>query len=153
MGFNELNSVEHYVIHKLTGVNLNTVQSGNIAEEPAASYGSVKWRYVPSELLKRDITEVLLEKELKESLYRLNPDINRNPEHADEVIRKLRAIIITVTNVGLVQSNEEFTKWLCNEHSLPFGPNGEHVKIRLIDYKDDATNSVQNVYLVHQLIN
>jgi type I restriction enzyme, R subunit len=152
MPFNELNSVEHFVIHKLTGVNLNAVQTGNVVEEPIAAYGSVKWHYVPSELLKRDITEVLLEKELKESLCRLNPDIERSPEHADEVIRKLRAILISVTNVGLVQSNEKFTKWLCNEHSLPFGPNGEHVKIRLIDYKELKNNSfiLTNQFKVHE---
>lgn len=141
MGFNELNSVEHFFVHRLTGVNLNAVKSGNAVEEPIPSYDAVKWRYVPSELLKRDITEVLLEKELKESLCRLNPDIDHNPENADEVIRKLRAILITVANVGLVRANEEFAKWLRNEHSLPFGKNGEHVKIKLIDFKEMKNNS------------
>lgn len=141
MGFNELNSVEHFFVHRLTGVNLNEAKSGNAVEEPIPAYDAVKWRYVPSELLKRDITEVLLEKELKKSLCRLNPDIERNPENADEVIRKLRAILITVVNVGLVRANEEFAKWLRNEHSLPFGKNGEHVKIKLIDYKELKNNS------------
>lgn len=151
MGFNELNSVEHFFIHRLTGVNLNEAKTGNAVEEPIPSYDSVKWRYVPSELLKRDITEVLLEKELKESLCRLNPDIERNPENADEVIRKLRAILITVANVGLVRANEEFAKWLRNEHSLPFGPKGEHVKIKLIDYKELKNNSfiLTNQFKVH----
>lgn len=32
MGFNELNSVEHYMIHQLTGVNLNN----NTVAEPKA---------------------------------------------------------------------------------------------------------------------
>lgn len=149
--FNELNSVEHFFVHRLTGVNLNEVKSGNAVEEPIPSYDALKWRYVPSELLKRDITEVLLEKELKESLCRLNPDINRNPENADEVIRKLRAILITVANVGLVRANEEFAKWLRNEYSLPFGKNGEHVKIKLIDYTELKNNSfiLTNQFKVH----
>lgn len=151
MGFNELNSVEHFFVHRLTGVNLNEAKSGNAVEEPIPAYDAVKWRYVPCELLKRDISEVLLEKELKESLCRLNPDINRNPENADEVIRKLRAILITVANVGLVRANEEFAKWLRNEHSLPFGKNGEHVKIKLIDYKELKNNSfiLTNQFKVH----
>lgn len=151
MGFNELNSVEHFFVHRLTGVNLNEAKSGNAVEEPIPAYDAVKWRFVPSELLKRDITEVLLEKELKESLCRLNPDIDRNPENADEVIRKLRAILITVANVGLVRANEEFAKWLRNEHSLPFGKNGEHVKIKLIDYKELKNNSfiLTNQFKVH----
>lgn len=151
MSFNELNTVEHFFVHRLTGVNLNEVNAGNAVEEPIPAYDSVKWRFVPSDQLGRDITEVLLEKELKESLCRLNPDINRNPEHAEEVVRKLRAILITVANVGLVRANEEFAKWLRNEHSLPFGPNGEHVKIRLIDYKELKNNSfiLTNQFKVH----
>lgn len=151
MNFNELNTVEHFFVHRLTGINLNDVNAGNAVEEPIPAYDSVKWRFVPSDQLGRDITEVLLEKELKESLCRLNPDINRNPEHAEEVVRKLRAILITVANVGLVRANEEFAKWLRNEHSLPFGPNGEHVKIRLIDYKELKNNSfiLTNQFKVH----
>lgn len=151
MSFNELNTVEHFFIHRLTGVNLNEVSAGNAVEEPIPAYDSVKWRFVPSDQLGRDITEVLLEKELKESLCRLNPDIDRNPEHAEEVVRKLRAILITVANVGLVRANEEFAKWLRNEHSLPFGPNGEHVKIRLIDFKELKNNSfiLTNQFKVH----
>ena len=31
--FNELNTVEHFIIHRLTGVNLNTVHGGIVAEE------------------------------------------------------------------------------------------------------------------------
>ena len=151
MGFNELNTVEHFFIHKLTGVNLNEMRQGNVVEEPMEPYDTVKWRYVPAELLKRDITEVLLEKELKASLCKLNPDIERNPEHADEVIRKLRAILITVANVGLVRANEEFAKWLRNEHSMPFGPKGEHVKVKLIDYEQLKENSfiMTNQFKVH----
>ena len=151
MSFNELNTVEHFFVHRLTGVNLNEVSAGNAVEEPTPAYDSVKWRFVPSDQLGRDITEVLLEKELKEYLCRLNPDINRNPEHAEEVVRKLRAILITVANVGLVRANEEFAKWLRNEHSLPFGSNGEHVKIRLIDYKKLKNNSfiLTNQFKVH----
>lgn len=151
MGFNELNTVEHLFIYRLTGVNLNNAQSANAVEESIPKYDSVKWRYVPSELLKRDISEVLLEKELKESLCRLNPDIEHNPENADEVIRKLRAILITVANVGLVRANEEFAKWLRNEHSLPFGKNGEHVKIKLIDFQELKNNSfiLTNQFKVH----
>lgn len=151
MAFNELNSVEHFVIHRLSGVNLNAIKAGSVVEEPREEYEGVRWRYVPSELLKREITEVLLEKELKESLCRLNPDIERNPEFADEVIHKLRAILITVANVGLVRANEEFAKWLRNEHSLPFGPKGEHVKVRLIDYQDLKNNTyiITNQFKVH----
>ncbi len=141
MSFNELNSVEHFIIHKLTGVNLNNVQNGVVAED-AVDYGdSVKWKYVQSELLQRNIDDVLLEKELSEALCRLNPEIAAQPERAEEVIHKLRAILITVNNVGLVRANEEFSKWLRGEISLPFGKGEHHIPIRLIDFENLKNNT------------
>ena len=140
MAFNEQNTVEHFIIHQITGVNLNAVQ-GNIVKEDTVEYDSVKWKYVQADLLPRDITEVFVEKELKESLCRLNPTIAANPEKAEEVIHKLRAILITVNNVGLVRANEEFAKWLRNEITLPIGKNNEHVAIKLIDFEVIKNNS------------
>ncbi len=140
MSFNEQNTVEHFIIHQLSGVNLNAVE-GNIVKEDPVNYDSVSWKYLQSDLLARDITEVFIEKELKAALCRLNPDIAANPDKADEVIHKLRAILITVNNVGLVRANEEFAKWLRNEVSLPIGKNNEHVAIRLIDFDELKNNS------------
>jgi type I restriction enzyme R subunit len=141
MSFNELNSIEHFIIHELTGVNLNEVQRG-IAKDEAVPYGTdVKWKYVQSDLLQRDITEVFIEKELKEALCRLNPDISTQPDRADEVIHKLRAMLITVNNVGLVRANEEFARWLRNEVTLPMGKNNQHVAIKLIDFEELNNNS------------
>ena len=135
MAFNELNSVEYFIIHQLTGINLNQVQHGMVKEEAAPYVNNAKWKYVQPELLPREITDVFLEKELKESLIRLNPAIAANPERAEEVIHKLRAILITVGNVGLVRANEEFAKWLRGEISMPIGNDNEHVNIRLIDFE------------------
>ncbi len=140
MAFNEQNTVEHFFIHKLTGVNLNAVK-GNIVKEDDVEYGSVKWKFIQNDLLERDVTQVLIEKDLREALTRLNPDIASQPEKADEVIHKLRAILITVNNVGLVRANEEFSSWLRNEISLPIGRNNEHVIIRLIDFSELGNNS------------
>ena len=93
MAFNEQNTVEHFIIHQLTGVNLNAVR-GNMVKEDAVEYDTVKWKYTQADLLQRDITEVFVEKELKEALCRLNPDIAANPDRAEEVIHKLRAMLI-----------------------------------------------------------
>lgn len=140
MLFNEQNTVEHFLIHQLTGVNLNAVK-GKFASEGIVEYDTVKWKYIQPDLLQREIGDVFLEKELKESLCRLNPAIAANPERAEEVIHKLRAILITVNNVGLVRANEEFAKWLQNEVSMPFGKNNEHVVVRLIDFDCIKNNS------------
>ena len=140
MAFNEQNTVEHFIIHQLSGVNLNAVK-GNTAREDEVEYDTVKWKYVQADLLKRDITEVFVEKELKAALCRLNSDIAAYPDKADEVIHKLRAILISENNVGLVRANEEFAKWLRNEVTLPLGNNNEHISIRLIDFEELKNNS------------
>lgn len=145
--FNELNSVEHLIIHQLTGINLNQVSSGKIKEKSVTYNNKAKWQYIQPELLSRDITDVFLEKELKESLIRLNPAIKANPEHAENVIHKLRAILITVNSVGLVRANQEFAKWLQGENSMPIGKNYEHIKIRLIDFEEITNNTF---LLTHQ---
>ena len=146
MGFNELNSVEHYIIHQLSGLNLNTKE----VQEPASSYG-VQWVFKSSEELQRSVNEVLVESELKEALIRLNPDIAAKPELADEVIYKLRAVLIAVNQVGLVKANEEFFKWMTGEKTMPFGDNNRHVPIRLIDFDELSNNTyiVTNQYRIH----
>ena len=150
MTFNELNSVEHFIIHNLTGVNLNTVRAGVVKEE-SVGYGDAKWKYVQSELLQREITDVFVEKELIDALCRINPEIAAQPEFADEVIRKLRAILLSVGNVGLVRANEEFSRWLRGEVTLPFGKNGQHVPVRLIDFENLNNNSfiLTNQFKIH----
>lgn len=141
MTFNEQNSVENFIIHQLTGVNLNNFQAGAVDEDPVTYVDEAHWRYVQPDLLDRELTDVLWEKELIESLCRLNPSIKSNPDRAEEVIHKLRAILITVNNVGLVRANEEFSKWLRNEVSMPFGKNNQHEIVRLIDYEHIRNNS------------
>ena len=41
-----------------------------------------------------------------------------------------------VRSDGLVKANEEFAAWLTGDRSMPFGPNGEHVTVRIIDFAD-----------------
>ncbi|ASO05113.1 type I restriction endonuclease subunit R [Arenibacter algicola] len=139
MGFTELNSVEHYIVNQLTGVNLNK----SSVHELKVGYGA-QWVYKPAQEIERGVNEVLEESELKRALIRLNPEINANPDFADEVLYKLRAILITVNQVGLVKANEEFFKWLTGDKTMPFGENNRYVPVRLIDF-DDLGN---NVYVV-----
>ncbi|NVO21231.1 MAG: HsdR family type I site-specific deoxyribonuclease [Bacteroidetes bacterium] len=146
MPFTELNSVEHYIIHQLTGVNLN---QGALAD-PKRIYGS-DWKYKSAEVLNRGVNEVLDEAELRSALIMLNPAINSNNELADEVIYKLRAILISVNQVGLVKANEEFFKWMSGDKTMPFGENNRHVPVRLIDF-DSINNNVYiltNQYRIH----
>ncbi|MGJ8697220.1 MAG: type I restriction endonuclease subunit R [Verrucomicrobiaceae bacterium] len=154
MSFNELNSVEHYIIQKLSGVNLNAADSTSpVVKEAAAVYGSFPWKYRSAEELNRPTDQVLLEGELREALIRLNPEIAANPAHADEVIYKLRAIFIAAHQTGLVRANEEFYAWISGDKTMPFGENNRHVPVRLIDFDQINNNRyvITNQYAVKAL--
>ncbi len=94
----------------------------------------------------RQHQDVLVESWVREALIRLNPEIAAQPDRADEVLYKLRAIVLAVRSDGLIRANEEFTAWLRGERSMPFGQNNEHVPVRLIDFD----NLDQNQYVVTQ---
>ena len=146
MSFNELNSVEHFIIHQLTGLDLNSMK----VSDTKAAYG-VQWVYKSADEIRRSVNEVLVETELKDALIRLNPEIAANPALADEVIYKLRAVLIAVNQVGLVKANEEFFKWMTGEKTMPFGENNRHVPIRLIDFEDLTNNTyiATNQFRIH----
>ena len=151
MGFTELNSVEHYIIHQISGVNLNVSPGKNEVSEPKPKSFGVQWQFQSPEQLGRGVNEVLVETELVKALIRLNPEIEANPNLADEVIYKLRAILISVNQVGLVKANEEFFAWMSGEKTMPFDENNRHVPVKLIDF-DDLTNNdyvVTNQFRIH----
>lgn len=105
---------------------------------------SLDVQFVPGNKLPRRPDEVLLEGPVKAALIRLNPEIEADPRKADEVIHTLRAILISArTTPHPVVANEELMAWLTGQKSMPFGPNGEHTTIRLIDFEhpeDDSSN-------------
>ena len=141
MSFNEINSVENFVIKTMTGVNLNEAKT---LHEPTPLYGA-QWVYTPASELSREITEVLVETELKQALVKLNPEIAALPERADEVIYKLRSILLSVNSTGLVRANEEFAEWLKGNKTMPFGKNYAHVSVKLIDFENIENNKFQLV--------
>lgn len=146
--FNESNTVEAYVRDILAGP-VKAVPA-NIVQEPTASYGpnskGIGWRYAAPADVPRQIQEVLVESWLRNALIRLNPEIAAQPDRADEVLYKLRAIVLSVRSDGLIRANEEMTAWMRGERSMPFGDNNQHVPVRLIDLDDLS----QNQYVVTQ---
>jgi len=88
------------------------------------------WKYIPPEQLRRDHSDVLVENMVRDALIRLNPEIAEDPSRADEVIYKLRAIILSVQPHNLITQNERFKKMIFEENSFPFGKNGQMVPIR-----------------------
>ena len=88
------------------------------------------WTYIPAEELPRMHSDVMVEPMVKEALIRLNPEIAAEPSRADEVIYKLRTVILSVQPHNLVTQNELFKKLVFEENSFPFGKDGRMVPIR-----------------------
>lgn len=135
--FNEENTVEQMFFDTLCG----GVPSKMAAEERACYGGEVKgWRFVSAEELPRQHSDVLVEPIVRNALIRLNPEINAQPDRADEVLYRLRTIPLSVQSEGLVRANELFAEWLRGEKSMPFGKRGEYTPVRLIDFEDLSNN-------------
>ncbi|WP_319779064.1 type I restriction endonuclease subunit R [Maridesulfovibrio sp.] len=113
--FNEDNTVEQLILDTLTANG---------------------WKYIPAEELPRQHGDVLVEQMVRDALVRLNPEIKADPERADEVVYRLRTIPLSVQGEGLVRANELFSQWLLGDKSMPFGENGEHTSVRLIDFEN-----------------
>lgn len=107
--FNEDNTIERMVIQ--------TLQKNG-------------WKYIPADKLPRLYSDVLVESMVKDALVRLNPAIAEEPSRADEVIYKLRTVILSVQAHSLVTQNEVFKKLIFEENSYPFGKDGRMIPIR-----------------------
>ncbi|MEA1052900.1 type I restriction endonuclease [Lamprobacter modestohalophilus] len=146
MTFTESNTVEAYLRDLLCGILVEDSPL-NLRDTPAG-YGvigaGIGWTFLPAVAIPREPQDVFSEPLVREALIRLNPEIAAHPDRADEVLYKLRAIVLSVRSDGLIRANEEFTAWLRGERSMPFGKDGEHVTVRLLDFDDLA----QNQYLV-----
>ncbi len=144
MNFTESNTVEAMIRDLLCGPQ--PVSDNRIRETPApyTTHGLARrgagWHFVPASALPRQKQDVFVEGYVRDALIRLNPDIAAQPDRADEVIYKLRAIVLAVRSDGLVSANEEMTAWLRGERSMPFGRNHEHVTVHLVDFGDLSRN-------------
>jgi type I restriction enzyme R subunit len=142
--FTEQSTVELYIRDLLCGKQ--SARPSAVAEAaptyltPGRGERGAGWHFVPPAELPRRPDEVFVGPFVRDALLRLNPAIAAAPDRADEVIHKLRAIVLAVRGEGLIRANELFTGWLRGEMSMPFGRNHEHVTIRLIDFDDLDAN-------------
>ncbi len=144
MSFNEANTVEALVRDRLCGGIVHHTAVGPGLARRLGQLSGIGWHFLSRHDLPRAPHEVLVEDHLREALVRLNPEIAAQPDRADDVLYRLRAIVIGVRIDGLVKANEEFAAWLTGERSMPFGENGAHVTVRLLDFEDIE----QNQYVV-----
>ena len=138
--FNESNTVEAFIRDQLCGAVTHHTAVGPGLARRNRQVSGLGWHYLSAANLPRQPHEVLVEDHLRDTLVRLNPSIAAQPDRVDDVLYRLRAIVMTVRDSGIVKANEEFAAWLLGEQSMPFGDNGEHVTIRLIDFDDIEKN-------------
>jgi len=151
--FTESNTVEQMILDAATSLGSDAGSSmvrekyASAASLPSGWSGSLgeemkpsRWTFVAATALPRQPGEVMVESWVREALIALNPEIAEQPDRADEVIYALRAILLSVQGDGLVRANENFTAWLRGEKTMPFGPNGQHVAVRLIDFTQPGMN-------------
>ncbi|WP_294220944.1 type I restriction endonuclease subunit R [Prosthecobacter sp.] len=147
MSFTESNTVEQMILDAATSLG-SGAGSSVVREDPPAGWGGslgeefkpAKWTFVEPLKVPRQPGEVMVETWVREALIALNPEIAAQPDRADEVIYALRAILLAVGGDGLVRANENFTMWLRGEKTMPFGPNGEHVPVHLLDFAQPGRN-------------
>jgi type I restriction enzyme R subunit len=145
--FNEANTVEQMII---AAVSKHSSHAMPVLKENPPGWGGslgdelrpVTWSYVSALDVPRKTNEVMVESWLRLALIHLNPEIAEQPDRADEVIYALRAILLSVQADGLVRANENFTEWLRGEKTMPFGPNSEHVSVRLVDAANPGNNQL-----------
>lgn len=146
MTFTESNTVEQMILDVLSNERFKSpsVVKDSHASGPSES-ATIKadrlcWSYIAATSLSRKSSDVIVESWVREALIHLNPEIKAKPDRADEVIYNLRACILSVQTDGLVRANENFMTWLRGEKTMPFGKNGEHVSVRLVDAEEPGNN-------------
>jgi type I site-specific restriction-modification system R (restriction) subunit len=144
--FTESNTVEQMILDAVTQLSGTPT---SLVREDASPYGGeslgdalrpARWTYASHTDIPRQLSDVMVEPWVREALICLNPEIAAQPDRADEVIYNLRACILSVQADGLVRANENFMAWLRGEKTMPFGYNGEHVPVRLVDAVQPVNN-------------
>lgn len=146
MTFTEASTIENLIRDILCGAITHHTTAGPGLARRGGKIAGLGWHYLAPAHIPRKPHEVFVEDWVRDALIRLNPEIAALPDRADEVLYKLRAIVLSVRSDGLLKANEELSAWLRGDRSMPFGPNHEHVTVHLADFE----NLDNNHYVVTQ---
>lgn len=120
-GFSEASTVQKAIVERLGNSDLG-------------------WTSIPGDHLDRGLETVLLEADLVTALIRLNPLIAEDPARVDEVVPRLRAVLLSALNEGLVAANEQLVTWLRGNRTHKFIGTDHYEQIRLIDFDNPRAN-------------
>ena len=100
------------------------------------------WTHVRGDELARSVDQVLVEQAVVAALVRLNPVIAEDESRVDEVLPKLRAAILAVSDDGLLRANERLLSWLRGHETHKFVGTDDFVPVWLIDFDDPRANDL-----------
>jgi type I restriction enzyme, R subunit len=98
------------------------------------------WKFIAGDALARGETEVLVEEDVIWALNQLNPLIAKQPERIDEVLPRLRALVLAAYNDGLVAANERMVSWLRGLEAHQFIGELVAEPVTLIDFDNPRAN-------------
>lgn len=119
------------------GPSERTVQDAVLARLQSSDLG---WVYVAAKDLGRTPLQVLLEQDVIEALVRLNPVIAQQPDRVNEILPRLRAVILAVGDDGLTRANQAMADWLRGLVTHKFVGTENFVPVRLIDFDNPRKN-------------
>lgn len=140
MSFTEASTIENLLRDLLCGGITHHTSVGAGLARRGGRLSGLGWHFLDPGEIPRQLHDLFVEDWIRDALIRLNPEMAAVPDCVDEVLYKLRAIVLSVRSDGLLKANEELTAWLRGDRSMPFGPNHEHVTIRLIDFENLENN-------------
>src|SRR5712664_258714 len=109
----------------------------NVVEKPIIRWlEGLGWKYVHPDQIRRDVEDPFDSSTLRESLSRLNPDLE--DDDIDKVVNQLRKLSNDISG------NKEFLEWLKGERSVVFKQGEKAKTLRLID----PDNPENNVFVV-----
>ncbi len=101
------------------------------------------WAFHEDESLGRPFESVYRFEDLEPALVRLNPEIAEDPSRVEQVLAKLRAVLLSVGNEGLVAANQEFVQWLCGRRVIRYVGMDRDSQVRLVDFDDPQANDLK----------
>ena len=122
---------------------MSTLNEATVQYGLAKHLESLGWVFAEDESLGRSLDGVFLLDDLEAVLKRLNPEISKNASRVDEVLARLRAVLLGVRNDGLVSSNEEFVQWLCGRRTVRYIGDEKDSQVRLIDFSNPRSNTLR----------
>jgi type I restriction enzyme R subunit len=102
----------------------------------------IGWKFIAGDALARDETEVLVEKDLIWALKQFNPLIAKQPDRVDEVLPRIRALVLAAYNDGLMATNERMVSWLRGLESHQFVGEMIGEPVKLIDFDNPRANKL-----------